>query len=190
MCIYIFNYCAIHDQVFTNPEYFRQTGRLLLRKNVPCLARMSFSYRLVCVGRLFNPLSPQVRVLKGHGHWVNTLALSSEFVIRTGAFDHHGKTPQEPEVWGAWVCEGVGVLEARYDVREDMDMESIQPTEPNLTAPPSRRDAPGRGAMWVPLPPRGVVLPSPPPPCAGQHHSGPIMPSPPPMSSPSGCPFP
>jgi ribosome assembly protein 4 len=32
-----------------------------------------------------------VRSLKGHGHWVNTLALSSEYALRTGAFDHHGK---------------------------------------------------------------------------------------------------
>jgi hypothetical protein len=25
--------------------------------------------------------------LQGHGHWVNTLALSSDYIIRTGAFD-------------------------------------------------------------------------------------------------------
>jgi len=28
---------------------------------------------------------------QGHGHWVNTLALSTEYVLRTGAFDHTGK---------------------------------------------------------------------------------------------------
>ncbi|GLC40463.1 hypothetical protein PLESTB_001572700 [Pleodorina starrii] len=38
-----------------------------------------------------------VRVFKGHGHWVNTLALSSEYVLRTGAYDHTGKAPQDPE---------------------------------------------------------------------------------------------
>ncbi|KOM27063.1 hypothetical protein LR48_Vigan393s000700 [Vigna angularis] len=27
----------------------------------------------------------------GHGHWVNSLALSTEYVLRTGAFDHTGK---------------------------------------------------------------------------------------------------
>lgn len=32
-----------------------------------------------------------VRVLKGHGHWVNTLTLSSEYALRTGPFDHTGK---------------------------------------------------------------------------------------------------
>lgn len=27
------------------------------------------------------------RTLEGHGHWVNTLALNSDYIIRTGAFD-------------------------------------------------------------------------------------------------------
>jgi len=36
-----------------------------------------------------------VRVFKGHGHWVNTLALSSEAVLRTGAFDHRGHAPKD-----------------------------------------------------------------------------------------------
>ncbi|GMN32181.1 hypothetical protein TIFTF001_003556 [Ficus carica] len=27
----------------------------------------------------------------GHGHWVNSLALSTEYVLRTGAYDHTGK---------------------------------------------------------------------------------------------------
>lgn len=31
-------------------------------------------------------------VLKGHGHWVNFLALCSDLVLRTGAFDHKEKT--------------------------------------------------------------------------------------------------
>ena len=36
-----------------------------------------------------------VRTLKGHGHWVNTLALSAEYVLRTGPFDHYGKAPKD-----------------------------------------------------------------------------------------------
>ena len=32
-----------------------------------------------------------VTELKGHGHWVNALALSTGFALRTGAFDHEGK---------------------------------------------------------------------------------------------------
>eukprot|EP00878_Enallax_costatus_P035497 GHUV01039617.1.p1 GENE.GHUV01039617.1~~GHUV01039617.1.p1 ORF type:complete len:135 (-),score=16.46 GHUV01039617.1:83-487(-) len=38
-----------------------------------------------------------VRTLKGHGHWVNTLALSTEYVLRTGAFDHTGRAPEDPQ---------------------------------------------------------------------------------------------
>jgi ribosome assembly protein 4 len=37
-----------------------------------------------------------IRVLSGHAHWVNKLALSSASVLRTGQFDHHGKGPRDP----------------------------------------------------------------------------------------------
>lgn len=36
-------------------------------------------------------------MFKGHAHWVNTLALSSEGVLRTGAFDHRGSAPADLE---------------------------------------------------------------------------------------------
>jgi len=36
-----------------------------------------------------------VRVLNGHGHWVNTLALSTDYVLRTGAYDHTGIVPED-----------------------------------------------------------------------------------------------
>lgn len=29
--------------------------------------------------------------LKGHAHWVNTLALSTDYVLQTGPYDHTGK---------------------------------------------------------------------------------------------------
>mmetsp|Transcript_4139 Transcript_4139/g.12451 ORF Transcript_4139/g.12451 Transcript_4139/m.12451 type:complete len:471 (+) Transcript_4139:149-1561(+) len=32
-----------------------------------------------------------VRSLDGHGHWVNTMALSTDYALRCGAFDHSGK---------------------------------------------------------------------------------------------------
>ncbi|XP_006412402.2 notchless protein homolog [Eutrema salsugineum] len=35
--------------------------------------------------------------LKFHGHWVNFLSLSTEYVLRTGAFDHTGKQSSSPE---------------------------------------------------------------------------------------------
>mmetsp|Transcript_3041 Transcript_3041/g.9521 ORF Transcript_3041/g.9521 Transcript_3041/m.9521 type:complete len:530 (+) Transcript_3041:113-1702(+) len=38
-----------------------------------------------------------IRVLTGHGHWVNTMALSTDYALRTGAFDHHGQAPEDPE---------------------------------------------------------------------------------------------
>lgn len=38
-----------------------------------------------------------VRCLKGHAHWVNTLALSSEHALRTGAFDHRGRAPADAD---------------------------------------------------------------------------------------------
>ena len=36
-----------------------------------------------------------VTELKGHGHWVNALALSTGYALRTGAFDHEGKSGGE-----------------------------------------------------------------------------------------------
>ena len=38
-----------------------------------------------------------IRQLQGHGHWVNTLALSSEVILRRGAFDHYGRQPSSIE---------------------------------------------------------------------------------------------
>jgi ribosome assembly protein 4 len=57
--------------------------------------------RCLCMAviSILDPLPVQdgkmVRTLRGHGHWVNTLALSSEFVLRTGPFDHHGRAPAD-----------------------------------------------------------------------------------------------
>ncbi|KAL8153128.1 hypothetical protein V2J09_010888 [Rumex salicifolius] len=38
-----------------------------------------------------------IRELKGHGHWVNSLALSTEYVLRSGAFDHTGRQFSSPQ---------------------------------------------------------------------------------------------
>lgn len=32
-----------------------------------------------------------MRTLEGHGHWVNTMALNTDFALRTGAIDHTGE---------------------------------------------------------------------------------------------------
>ncbi|CAO3632865.1 unnamed protein product [Cunninghamella blakesleeana] len=41
--------------------------------------------------KVWNSEGMLVKTLQGHGHWVNTLALSTDFVLRTGPFDHTGK---------------------------------------------------------------------------------------------------
>ncbi|ODQ77569.1 hypothetical protein BABINDRAFT_95805 [Babjeviella inositovora NRRL Y-12698] len=38
-----------------------------------------------------------VQTLKSHAHWVNHLALSTDHVLRMGAFDHTGEKPATPE---------------------------------------------------------------------------------------------
>lgn len=38
-----------------------------------------------------------VRSLKGHGHWVNTMSLSTDYALRTGAYDHTGCAPTDLE---------------------------------------------------------------------------------------------
>ncbi|KAF8554305.1 WD40 repeat-like protein [Imleria badia] len=39
----------------------------------------------------------QLMVLKDHAHWVTTLALNTDFVLRTGPFDHTAKRPASDE---------------------------------------------------------------------------------------------
>ena len=41
---------------------------------------------------------------KGHGHWVNSLALSTEYTLRTGAFDHTCKQYSSPEEMKEVIC--------------------------------------------------------------------------------------
>lgn len=46
--------------------------------------------------------------LEGHGHWVNTMSLSTEYALRTGAFDHNGRAPSDIE-------EAKAVSRSRYE---------------------------------------------------------------------------
>lgn len=39
----------------------------------------------------------QLMILKDHAHWVTTLALNTDFVLRTGPFDHTAKRPASDE---------------------------------------------------------------------------------------------
>ena len=45
--------------------------------------------------KLWNPDGRLTRTLEGHGHWVNSIALSTYYVLRTGCFDHHCLTPAD-----------------------------------------------------------------------------------------------
>jgi ribosome assembly protein 4 len=45
-----------------------------------------------------------VRTLDGHAHWVNTLSLNTEYVLRTGPFDHNGDAPEDEKARGL-VCQ-------------------------------------------------------------------------------------
>jgi len=40
-----------------------------------------------CTIRVWTPKGLLVRILKGHGHWVNTLALNTDYVMRTGCYE-------------------------------------------------------------------------------------------------------
>ena len=45
------------------------------------------------------------RTLQGHGHWVNILALSTDYVMRTGAFDPASATVVHAEVTDTGKCQ-------------------------------------------------------------------------------------
>ncbi|KAF9506811.1 hypothetical protein BS47DRAFT_1378048 [Hydnum rufescens UP504] len=49
-----------------------------------------------------------VYILKDHAHWVTTLALNTDFVLRTGPYDHMGKEPTSDE-------EALALALARYE---------------------------------------------------------------------------
>lgn len=51
---------------------------------------LDISTRADCQGKL-------IRTLSEHAHWVNTMALSTDFVLRTGPFDHTSKKPKDDE---------------------------------------------------------------------------------------------
>jgi ribosome assembly protein 4 len=43
-----------------------------------------------------------IRTLSEHAHWVNTLALNTDFLLRTGPYDHLGKRPSSDEEAQQW----------------------------------------------------------------------------------------
>ncbi|CEP00326.1 unnamed protein product (mitochondrion) [Plasmodiophora brassicae] len=58
--------------------------------------------------KIWDPLSGTLhKTLQGHAHWVNSLSLSTDYALRTGAFDHRGALPADGDVKRA--------ARARYD---------------------------------------------------------------------------
>lgn len=52
-------------------------------------------------------------MLKDHAHWVTTLALSTDFVLRTGPFDHQGRTPSSDD---EGICVSFFFLQPHFDL--------------------------------------------------------------------------
>ena len=57
---------------------------------------MSSCFCLYSPGHWCLQTGARAQTLQGHGHWVNTLALSAEYALRTGPFDHTGAAPSDP----------------------------------------------------------------------------------------------
>lgn len=60
---------------------------------------------MVCarLTRLLLPQGVLCRTLQGHGHWVNTMALSTDYALRTGAFEPAEASVNPQDVQGS--CE-------------------------------------------------------------------------------------
>lgn len=43
------------------------------------------------------PQGKLIRTLSEHAHWVNTMALNTDFILRTGPYDQNGKVPSSDE---------------------------------------------------------------------------------------------
>jgi len=56
-----------------------------------------------------------IHTLKDHGHWVTTLTLNTDFVLRTGPYDHTGTRPSSDEQgeYLARICYGL-ILEHNW----------------------------------------------------------------------------
>ena len=66
-----------------------------------------YNYYYVCVCPCVQGVL--CRTLQGHGHWVNTMALSTDYSLRTGAFDPADNTLSHRGIEGL-SCKCVCVL--------------------------------------------------------------------------------
>jgi ribosome assembly protein 4 len=56
--------------------------------------------------------------LEGHGHWVNHIALSTDFALKTGPFGHDGRRPSNEE-------EALKVAKERYEKHKGCSTEHL-----------------------------------------------------------------
>jgi len=47
--------------------------------------------------KMFNTQGKLCKTLEGHSHWINSLALHTDYALRTGSFDHTGKRIEDEE---------------------------------------------------------------------------------------------
>ena len=64
--------------------------------------------------------------LKGHAHWVNCLALSTDYVLRTGCFDHKQKNFDDSDSMKKYAIE-------RYQAAKDPNGEMLVSGSDDLT---------------------------------------------------------
>lgn len=73
------------------------------------LGGMVYSAGRDCVIKVWNPKEGNMlNELKGHGHWINTLALNTDYVIRSGPYSHEGGKFKD-------LAEKKAAAKARYD---------------------------------------------------------------------------
>ncbi|KAJ0430513.1 putative transcription factor WD40-like family [Helianthus annuus] len=96
----------------------------------------------------------------GHGHWVNSLALSTEYVLRTGAFDHTRKQYSSPEEMKKVALERYNNMKGNAPERlvSGSDDFTMFLWEPSVSKHPKTRMT---GHQQVPLSCRGLAEPSP-----------------------------
>ncbi|KAI8815386.1 quinon protein alcohol dehydrogenase-like superfamily [Cladochytrium replicatum] len=54
-----------------------------------------------------------VRTLEGHAHWINHLALSTDFITRSACYDHTKRRPSNPEEAQQWALERYNSFKAQ-----------------------------------------------------------------------------
>eukprot|EP00796_Vickermania_ingenoplastis_P003894 gene3894-2763_t len=106
-----------------------------------------------------------VQSLKGHAHWVNFLALSTDLVMRTGAFDHEEKTFETRLDMQQYAQRRYDAVVQRFDGTERMvscsDDNTIFLWNPKTTTKPVARLTGHQGVVFqIQFSPDGTMIAS------------------------------